>query len=510
MLPVNTGICSIFSFFFFLVIPGRFIDLKNGEVEKEPQDLLEKLTMTKIPISLPEKQIVDNTLKWNPIGIDPEDDIHGRYLEMLAEWFKTLIIQQIDKCIELGWDKQIRNHVILETLSHLRPCAVLRDYFFGQDELLNQIHNAMHAVKNVKSVNDKEENVIIEESENKNSNDLTGAEVENRDENEEIGEVKEKQSEEDKGEKDAEKEEENESKNKNCEEKKENEKEEEEKVDKNEKDEQEKEEEEDNLSQVVEKINELSAFYKAMGDKAPTFGRGDVGYNKSSDPAINIKDDLIKFNMTDEYKHPVVIYGESGSGKSCLMARLAYLIKVWEPKAVVVIRFLGTTVTSLTIRSLIISICETIWSAYKMPIPTDLDLTSDIIYLGQYLQSLLWKLSTEERPLYLLLDSLDQLMAIEQAHSLTWLPSVLPPHGSVILSTLPDAFSILESARRIVPSSENFIEVPQFTEAAAQRVISSILNSKSRSITRPQRDFLIGKAYKFYYGDFFPIRIITI
>ena len=61
----------------------------------------------------------------------------------------------------------------------------------------------------------------------------------------------------------------------------------------------------------------------------------------------------------------VVLFGESGCGKTSLMAKIAMKVKKWLGKqtASLVVRFIGTTPDSSNVRSLMRSICEQIVKA---------------------------------------------------------------------------------------------------------------------------------------------------
>ena len=56
--------------------------------------------------------------------------------------------------------------------------------------------------------------------------------------------------------------------------------------------------------------------------------------------------------------------------------------------------------------------------------------------------------ANSDEPLFVLLDSLDQFGPEDNARQLTWLPTVLPGHVKLVVSTLPDGqyecFPILE------------------------------------------------------------------
>ena len=49
------------------------------------------------------------------------------------------------------------------------------------------------------------------------------------------------------------------------------------------------------------------------------------------------------------------------------------------------------------------------------------------------------QLASPEEPLFVFLDSLDQFGPEDNARQLTWLPTVLPSHVKLVVSTLPDS-----------------------------------------------------------------------
>lgn len=63
---------------------------------------------------------------------------------------------------------------------------------------------------------------------------------------------------------------------------------------------------------------------------------------------------------------PFVVYGQSGSGKTSFMAKVAYECNHWLDcsSAVVVLRFIGITPTSSNLRTLLHSICSQVDRAY--------------------------------------------------------------------------------------------------------------------------------------------------
>ena len=131
--------------------------------------------------------------------------------------------------------------------------------------------------------------------------------------------------------------------------------------------------------------------------------------------------------------HPLVILGDSGSGKSALLAKAITECRLEVPHCQIVSRFIGATPTSSDGRALLESACRGISRSYgadEFSVPTAYEeLVKD------FPQRL--ALATSAKPLVLFLDALDQLSDANYARNLGWLPAELPRYARVILSTLP-------------------------------------------------------------------------
>ena len=74
------------------------------------------------------------------------------------------------------------------------------------------------------------------------------------------------------------------------------------------------------------------------------------------------------------------------------------------------IRFLGTSPKSTSIRETIISLCHQICETYDVNFHTELDIGKDFSYLALYFTALLRNIDTQTTPLVIILDSVDQLV----------------------------------------------------------------------------------------------------
>ena len=148
--------------------------------------------------------------------------------------------------------------------------------------------------------------------------------------------------------------------------------------------------------------------------------------------------------MRSDDNQPLVAYGASGSGKTALVAQAARVASEINPNAVVITRFIGATSASSDIRSLLESLCREISRCYEIDestVPTDYkDLVKDFAErLGN---------GAEEKPLIVFLDALDQLSDADNAQRLDWIPTTLPPHARVVVSTLSSEHKAMLEQRR--------------------------------------------------------------
>jgi len=190
------------------------------------------------------------------------------------------------------------------------------------------------------------------------------------------------------------------------------------------------------LSKVIkdeaEKVKEIDDLEKEIDDH-DAFG---IDRARFFIGRVKILNDIEKYVKTP-HNHPLVIYGESGSGKSALMAKAAEQVLSESPAAGYVTRFIGATPTSSDIRSLLENICRQIsriYGADETNIPTDY---KDLV--EEFPKRL--ALATPEKQLIIFLDALDQLSNVNNPANLNWFPFELPENVKLVVSTisiLPD------------------------------------------------------------------------
>ncbi|HXQ36836.1 MAG TPA: ATP-binding protein, partial [Anaerolineales bacterium] len=233
----------------------------------------------------------------------------------------------------------------------------------------------------------------------------------------------------------------------------------------------------DEVAQIerVSPVQREKEEHERFGDKRSKYFCGRARYLTAIQQYIDAQD-----------QHPFVLWGESGSGKSALLARAAEQINKANPNAEIVIRFIGATPQSLDVRALLESLCLEISGLYEVEqetIPADYN-----GLLKEFPKRL--ALATEQKPLVLVLDALDQLSNAEYGLNLTWLPTKLPENVRLIASTI-DGECLTALQRKLPPESILYLEVMAKSEGA--EVLDLWLKGADRTLQEEQRAEVLNK-----------------
>ncbi|KAI9329116.1 hypothetical protein DFJ73DRAFT_902546 [Zopfochytrium polystomum] len=204
-------------------------------------------------------------------------------------------------------------------------------------------------------------------------------------------------------------------------------------------------------------------------------------------------------------KRYAVIHGSSGSGKTSLVCYAAVTVSLLlsetkqapgselEFKPVVIVRMCGTTAESSTARALMMSVSSQIRQALgAVQKPTTSSTFQEVVrYFHETLQ-----LATADRPIYLFIDSLDQLNDESFGRSQVWSwlphPDHLPDHTNILVSVLEDTdryrYGILPTLKlRLQDAAAPFIPVPLMDATESMDILLQSLRSLNRTITPEQQ-----------------------
>ena len=193
---------------------------------------------------------------------------------------------------------------------------------------------------------------------------------------------------------------------------------------------------------------------------------------------------IVDFASTD-HGVPFVLWGESGTGKSALLAMAAQRAQESLPHAHVMARFIGVTGKSSNGHTLLTDLCRNLCLLYggePDDIPED---PAKLQYdFRQYLAK-----ATEEHPLILFLDALDQFNGNDAAKLLPWLPVALPPNVRIIISTLKgESFDVLAGRNDPEPV---FHEITQLTADDGRNALQAWLKRAMRKLQPHQQEQII-------------------
>jgi hypothetical protein len=152
-----------------------------------------------------------------------------------------------------------------------------------------------------------------------------------------------------------------------------------------------------------------------------------------------------------------------------------------------VCRFIGTSSRSSNIMSLLQSVCGQIAKEFGIDAKTlaregDEKAWYDMNGLADILRKCL-ALATAEKPILLFLDSLDQLSDTDNAKAFYWLPSELPDHSRMVVSSLPELETKL--------SATTIKQLPVLPEKEAIEILRQWFNSINRTLTSEQHGLVI-------------------
>jgi telomerase protein component 1 len=148
---------------------------------------------------------------------------------------------------------------------------------------------------------------------------------------------------------------------------------------------------------------------------------------------------------------PLMLTGESGSGKSSIIAKLQSDHHHQKPEDFLLVHYIGASPLSTNVRMMLRRFCQELENNFKLKPRTvgypgtgapegpaaDLVLPESVEKLQQLLAELLRGIPTTCKAI-ILVDGLNQLDETPSARELTWMPTVLPQNVKIIVSCVDD------------------------------------------------------------------------
>lgn len=191
-------------------------------------------------------------------------------------------------------------------------------------------------------------------------------------------------------------------------------------------------------------------------------------------------------------RKPLALIGESGSGKSSVMAKAVQNKINKNDNSTIVYRFIGATSGSTNLVSLLQSISGQITKVYGTTIEelagegNEKNL-HEIYGLSEVFKKSL-ALATSEKPLVVFLDALDQLANLDDSPNFYWLPVELPENTKLVVSTLKKQDDVLTAPVKT--------ELSKLPSQEAKDILDGWLDSISRKLTDDQEKVVLQNSNK--------------
>lgn len=199
-------------------------------------------------------------------------------------------------------------------------------------------------------------------------------------------------------------------------------------------------------------------------------------YARSRRLAFVGREDLLR--RLNEYAlaggNPIVVIGESGCGKSSLLAEWVARWRNEHPDDVIIQHFIGSTPNSADWQGLVCRLLAELKRAFA--IADEIPAQPDALHgaLNEWIEKV-----TGSRRIVVVLDALNQLADDDASRQLGWLPAKFPQHFSVFISSLPgESLDILR--RRACPE----LSVPLFPQTDVILAAEAYFKVFSKTLSR--------------------------
>ncbi|XP_072333215.1 NACHT and WD repeat domain-containing protein 2-like [Scyliorhinus torazame] len=208
-------------------------------------------------------------------------------------------------------------------------------------------------------------------------------------------------------------------------------------------------------------------------------------YASLSDFEWKEMDQVKEYILGKQSNSPFIIVGGPCSGKTLLMATCAKQITSWlnNCSPVTVIRFLSSTNNSTSFRNVLTGICQQIAISCHKPIQT---YSNNITEIMNLFISLLEE-SSEQRPLTIMIDAVDQISGTHGAWALWWLPKSLPSFTKLIISTTLKKYGNAQKCTSSNLDVADCLELKPRERKECNKILTQRLLTSNRRITSGQQ-----------------------
>ncbi|XP_060682178.1 NACHT and WD repeat domain-containing protein 2-like isoform X1 [Hemiscyllium ocellatum] len=199
-------------------------------------------------------------------------------------------------------------------------------------------------------------------------------------------------------------------------------------------------------------------------------------------------DQIKEYILRKQSKSPFIIVGGPCSGKTLLMATCAKQVHSWLKNCtpVVVSLFVSSTNYNNSLRNILAGICQQIAIGYHKSTQI---YTDNIDILVNCFINLLEE-SSEQHPLTIMIDAVDQISETHSTRAIWWLPKSLPPFTKLVISTTLKKYEIAQKSMQLNPDAAHFLELKPRERQECNKILTQRLRSSSRRITSGQQVYI--------------------
>ena len=207
------------------------------------------------------------------------------------------------------------------------------------------------------------------------------------------------------------------------------------------------------------------------------------------------QDDVLQqvrqYLLEAKQRAPLVLYADSGAGKTSLMAKIFTLLPQWFGADMFrCIRFLGTSPYTSNIYDVLYTVVGQLADNYDHLLePMGYKSMRALVkYFPRYIRNIS---RITKQHVFIMLDSIDQLSKMNGAYGMKWLMTDLPSNVHIIISMLPNTHEILDNTRALGLKPSSFIAVKALKESTGVQIIDEYFRSKHRTLTPAQMALVV-------------------